>query len=333
MHLLCLFAITSAVAAQVPTLVETSSPTYSDEALRAELEGVVMVQAVVGADGYAHEPRVLKPLGLGLDERAIEAVRAWRVNPAVLSGITEAMPASIPVPFVLPSKRSRWHLIGVEWKTPEGGERAQFLSTSYPEGAGVSAGAYEQAAIVHAIERHGMAAISFDIDTQGVPGNFAVLEQSEKVWGGEAIEVLKPWRFTPARLNGAAVGSSGVMRFAWGKRAWDERTVLAMASPQRVADFTPAALIGEYSEEGARAGIEGVVEVSFVLDAEGKPQNTHVVRGLGHGLDEKALEAISKINLRFNGESPKVDGVEQTLGVRFRLPIAERAGGAKSPPR
>ena len=46
------------------------------------------------------------------------------------------------------------------------------------------------------------------------------------------------------------------------------------------------------------------------------------MRGLGYGLDEKALEAISKISLRFNGESPKVDGVEQTLGVRFRIPEA-----------
>ena len=321
MKLLCLFAIAAALAAQVPTLVETTAPVYSDEALRAELEGIVMVSAMVGTDGYAHDMRIGKPLGLGLDEKAIEVVRMWRLNQAVAA--TTPMPANIPVPFLLPSKSSRWHLLSAYLETPEGGERATVLSTSYPEGAGISAGAYEQASIVHAIGRHGMATISFDIEVNGAPMNFVVDEQSEKVWGGEAIEVVKPWRFTPAMKNGAPVKSRATMQLAWGRKTWDAQTLSLVTGGRKPVDLVPAALIGEYSEEGASRRIEGVVEVSFVLDAEGRPSDMRVVRGLGYGLDEKALEAISKISLRFNGESPKVDGVVQTLGVRFRLAEAQ----------
>jgi TonB family protein len=321
LKLLCLFVVAVALTAQVPTLVETTTPTYSDEALRAELEGIVMVTAMVGTDGYAHDLRVDRPLGLGLDEKAMEAVRMWRLKPAVASAAVAPMPAKIPVPFVLAKKSSRWHLLRISFDPPDGAERAQVLSTSYPEGAGISAGTYEQASLVHAMGRHGMATISFDIGLNGSPKNFIVEDQSDKVWGGEVIEVVKPWRFTPALRNGAPVESRATVTLAWGRKVFDSATVLAL-SESRMTKASYAALTGEYSEEGARKRIEGVVEVSFVLDAQGKPANARVVRGLGYGLDEKALEAVSKISLRFNGESPKVDNVEQTLGVQFRLPQA-----------
>ena len=321
MRLPCLLSLAAALLpAQVPTLVEATVPAYSDEALRAELEGIVMVSAMVGADGYAHDIRIARPLGLGLDEKAIEAVRMWRLNPALRDRSATPIPANIPVPFVLPSKSSRWHLLRATFDTPDGAERPTFLSTAYPPGAGVSTDAFEQASLVNAMGRHSMTTVSFDIDTQGMPANFIVEESSDKVWGKEAVSILQPWRFTPAKKNGTPVASRGTMSLAWGRRQLDATRLNLATSESKPEALTAAALIGEYSEEGARARVEGIVEVSFVLDDQGKPSNARVVRGLGYGLDEKALEAISKISLRFNGESPKVDGVVQTLGVRFRLP-------------
>ena len=323
MKFICLFVAAAALTAQVPTLVEATTPEYSEEALRAELEGIVMVSAVVGADGYAHDLRIARPLGLGLDEKALEAVRMWRVNPAAVKGVAAPMPARIPVPFLLPSKSSRWHLVRADFKTPEGGERAQFLSTNYPTGAGISTDSYEQGSLVVAMGRQSTTTVSFDIDAQGVPSNFVVEEQSEKVWGKEAAAVVSTWRFTPAKANGAAVASRGSVMMAWGRRTLDAATLAQLLHEPR-AGTTTAGLIGEYSEEAARARIEGVVQVAFVLDAEGKASNARVVRGLGYGLDEKALEAVSKFQLRFNGQSPKVDGVEQTLDVQFRITEVQR---------
>jgi TonB family protein len=323
LKLLCLFVAAALLPAQVPTLVETTLPVYSDEATRAELEGIVFVSAMVGADGYAHDLRVSRPLGLGLDEKALEAVRMWRLDPAILKGVVTSVPASIPVPFVLSTKNSRWHLLRVTFETPAGADRAAFLTTSYPPGAGISDEAVEQATLVNAMGRHAMATISFDIDRAGVPANFVVEESSEKAWGKEAVGVLQSWRFTPAKKNGTPVDSRGTVLLAWGRRALDAMTLGQLTQVTKSPVASNSALVGQYSEEAARAGIEGIVEVSFLLDDEGKPRNARVVRGLGHGLDEKALEAVSKISLlRFNGVSPKADGVMRTVGVQFRLPEA-----------
>lgn len=57
--------------------VEAKSADYTGEARIAELEGSVLLEGVIGEDGEAHDLTVLRPLGLGLDESAIAAVRQW----------------------------------------------------------------------------------------------------------------------------------------------------------------------------------------------------------------------------------------------------------------
>jgi len=55
---------------------------YSDEAMKVKVQGSVELVAIVGADGRVSDVHVLKGLGLGLDEKAIAAVRTWRLTPA-----------------------------------------------------------------------------------------------------------------------------------------------------------------------------------------------------------------------------------------------------------
>ena len=54
----------------------------------------------------------------------------------------------------------------------------------------------------------------------------------------------------------------------------------------------------EFSDEARRAKYQGEVEVSFIVDVHGNPQNPHVVRALGMGLDEKAIEAVMKYKFK-----------------------------------
>ncbi|HKV04269.1 MAG TPA: energy transducer TonB [Candidatus Acidoferrales bacterium] len=56
---------------------------YSDEAMKVKLQGVVELIAVVTPDGRVTDIHVAKGLGVGLDEKAIEAVRTWRLKPAL----------------------------------------------------------------------------------------------------------------------------------------------------------------------------------------------------------------------------------------------------------
>ncbi len=57
-------------------------PTYTDEARHGKVQGSVTLQVLVGADGRAQSIRIVKGIGFGLDERAVETVRGWRFTPA-----------------------------------------------------------------------------------------------------------------------------------------------------------------------------------------------------------------------------------------------------------
>jgi periplasmic protein TonB len=55
---------------------------YSDEAMKVKVQGVVELIAIITPDGRVTDVHLLKGLGLGLDEKAMEAVRTWRLKPA-----------------------------------------------------------------------------------------------------------------------------------------------------------------------------------------------------------------------------------------------------------
>ncbi|MEZ5397535.1 MAG: energy transducer TonB [Bryobacterales bacterium] len=84
-----------------PKLLHRVEPEYSDEARIAKWQGSVKLRVEVWPDGRAHNLRVLRALGMGLDEEAIEAVRKWRFAPGRRNG--EAVPtfATIEVRFRL----------------------------------------------------------------------------------------------------------------------------------------------------------------------------------------------------------------------------------------
>ena len=85
-----------AAGASYPVCAYCPSPGFSDEARHEKMQGTVMMEVVVTADGRAGKIRITKGLGLGLDERALEAVRNWRFKPA-RDAAGRAVPVWIPV--------------------------------------------------------------------------------------------------------------------------------------------------------------------------------------------------------------------------------------------
>lgn len=57
-------------------------PPYTDEARKNKLQGKMLLQVLVGEDGRARKVRIVRPLGMGLDESAEHAVFGWRFSPA-----------------------------------------------------------------------------------------------------------------------------------------------------------------------------------------------------------------------------------------------------------
>src|SRR5215472_9014568 len=84
-----------------PKAIFAPDPKYSKEALKAKYEGKCTVTLIVGSDGKPHDVHVVRSLGLGLDEKAIEAVKQWRFEPAQKDGKPVAVAIEIEVTFHL----------------------------------------------------------------------------------------------------------------------------------------------------------------------------------------------------------------------------------------
>jgi TonB family protein len=85
----------------VPVPIFSPEPGFSDEARKAKQQGVVGLLLVVGKDGHAYDIRVRQSLGMGLDEKAIEAVSRWRFRPATYNGLPVATQIAVEVDFRL----------------------------------------------------------------------------------------------------------------------------------------------------------------------------------------------------------------------------------------
>jgi protein TonB len=65
-----------------PSCAYCPDPMYTDEAREAKVQGIITVEVLVGVDGSASQIRVTKGIGMGLEDRTVQAVRGWRFVPA-----------------------------------------------------------------------------------------------------------------------------------------------------------------------------------------------------------------------------------------------------------
>jgi periplasmic protein TonB len=84
-----------------PRPLSTPDPQYTDQARKAKLEGTCILAMIVGPDGKPHDIHVQRGIGMGLDEKAIEAVQQWRFDPATKDGQPVAVQISVEVSFKL----------------------------------------------------------------------------------------------------------------------------------------------------------------------------------------------------------------------------------------
>lgn len=87
---------------QVPQVVRKAHPEYTAEARKAGVTGAVLVAAEVGIDGRVRHIRIVKSLGYGLDQKAVECLRRWRFKPATRNGMCIPMVVPMEVVFHLP---------------------------------------------------------------------------------------------------------------------------------------------------------------------------------------------------------------------------------------
>ncbi len=104
--------------------------------------------------------------------------------------------------------------------------------------------------------------------------------------------------------NGTGGGYGGGLRHIGG----------GVSSPELIFKVDP-----EFSEEARRAKFMGVVLVNLIVDQQGRPENVHVLRGVGMGLDEKAVAAVKQYRFRPAKEGGKPVAVELNVEVNFQI--------------
>jgi TonB family protein len=322
--------------------IPRTDPEYSEEARLAGLEGTVYLSGVIAEDGSPRDLKVIRPLGLGLDEKAVEAATQWRFAPRSATHDAPGV-VNIAVDFLLPAKQSRWHLMGQAFHPAERVSRPVFLTTTYPLGAGIGPKALDEGWVLNAIRRQAAVTLSFDVDQHGLPVKFQIVRASNPIWEDEAIAVVRGWRFAPAVKDGLPVSAPCTVDLIWGQKtltSWalaQIRVAMNSTPPSENPDapaargavatggdqssklvvlYTAEAL---YTDEARRAKREGAVSLSLVVGEDGVPRDIRVLRPLGMGLDEKAIESVSQWRFQPSRLNGRPAAVTTTVEVNFRL--------------
>jgi TonB family protein len=93
------YSVGGDVTAPIP--IYKPDPTYSEEAQKAKCQGMVTVLIVVDSQGNVSNAIVVKPLGLGLDEKAIETIKTWKFKPGLRNGTPVPVRIMVNVMFRL----------------------------------------------------------------------------------------------------------------------------------------------------------------------------------------------------------------------------------------
>ena len=316
---------------ETPTIVQRVDAQYTAEARLAGLEGDVLVTGTVASDGSLQNLKVGRPLGLGLDEQAIAAAAQYRF---ATGSSAQPRTATLPVGFALPGKQSRWHLVEVEFKSPEGASRPTFAAADYPLGPGIGVAAYDEALLLAAIGRAASATVSFDIDERGYPQNFLVVDASAEAWGPEAAQVIQSWRFHPGMKAGLPISVPCTLKLVWGPEDFTSHAISAQVAltypppsePQLRAERWPESAMTsktepEYTDEARRAGVEGTVMIALIVDQEGSPASIKVMDSAVKptGLEESAMEAVKSWRFQPRILNGQPVAVPLTVQVNFRL--------------
>jgi TonB family protein len=126
------FKVGGSVSAPRP--IYMPDPEYSEEARKANRQGSCVLRLVVGPDGNPSGVSVERSLGMGLDEKAIDAVRSWRFEPARKDGKPVAVQIHVEVSFRLYKHGTKLYSPELLKRAAEDRARAQALIYKDPEG-------------------------------------------------------------------------------------------------------------------------------------------------------------------------------------------------------
>lgn len=189
-----------------PFVIAKAQPQYTSEARLAKMEGSVLLSLVVGADGQPRDIQVTRPLGLGLDQSAVENIRAWQFKPGTRNGTPVAVLVNEEVFFHVQRTLWDWHVVRTVFHPAPNAMRPTLIDVKFPATVG--------------LEENASVTIAFDVPPNGVPANVRVVKSSAAKWESELLAAVRSgWRFRSGTGDGKPVTVPAWFEFVRGSHS------------------------------------------------------------------------------------------------------------------
>jgi TonB family protein len=309
-------------------IVSQPQPVYPDQAKAQHVQGVVVLGARIAKDGTVEDVQAYAGPPL-LIVSAVDAVRQWKYKPFMLNGEPTEVQTTININYTLAEDGSK----SAPPSPPEGSVRSipadvmqgnliSKVVPVYPESAKA---AHVQGVVV----LHALISKTGDVEDLKVISGPPMLT-------GSAIDAVRQWKYDPYMFGGetmevettisvnfsladAATPAQGAANEHHGAPyEYDgvpvRRVGGSVTQPELIYKVDPV-----FSAEAKKAKFNGIVLVNLIVDAKGHPQNVHVLRGAGMGLDEKAMAAVKKYKFKPATELGQPVPVGLNVEVNFQV--------------
>jgi TonB family protein len=295
------------LAAVVPTHTETAE--YTPEARAARLQGQVALALEVTPQGGVKSVEIRRGLGLGLDALAVAAAKQWRYEPS-----TDDKPVTriIQIPFRL-QPPAVWDLDGInvnpQWGQGSHGAAMKPTLREYvpPEESACSAPGYVVFGLL--------------VEADGTPYDVKIVQTFDEKAGAAVAAAVNNWRFRPAQIGNERRPARGTMVMRC-RPAGD--SVDPNAQVLRIGGgVTPPKVLYKvdpnYSEPARKAKFNGTALLQLVVEPDGTASHIRVIKQLGLGLDEEAMDAVRQWRFVPGKQAGKPVPVYATVEINFRL--------------
>ena len=310
-------------------LIYKVNPAYPEIAKAAHVQGVVVLHALISRTGDVEDLKVISGARM-LTASAIDAVRQWKYTPYMFGGETFEVETTINVNFTLAASDSPGNVTtgayppappvgpsirSIEYKglnsvtIGEVGERfnREGIGLSLETPYDVARISQAAAALRQLLAERGHPNATITVATQSIPPGAIGIQFNVKE-GPKGKASMPP---APPVADAAPSVQSALQEY---NGAQVRKIGGGVSAPELTYKVDPT-----FTAESRKAKFNGIVLVNFIVDANGKPQNVHVLRGVGMGLDEKAVDAVKKYKFKPALEAGKPVPVELNVEVNFQV--------------
>ena len=183
---------------KAPEVIFEKKPSYTPEAMRAKIQGTVEMTAVIDEAGKPGDIKVTRPLGMGLDEKAVDTLSQWRFKPATKDAKPVRYLVTVEMTFTLRDRRV-YDKTNTEVKAPV------LVADKKP--------AYTPEAMRAHIE--GDVEVEGIVDADGTISQVRVVKGLDPGLDANAVRAFKATTFKPALLGTLAVPYRVTMQFTF----------------------------------------------------------------------------------------------------------------------